>query len=141
MKTIAILLAALSFACFAFPNEGRAAACADGIVINNIWCKFILNYNNSGENVCVAENLNNQPLTVFFDIYPAPGNVIPIPKPYRHQTIRAPMKPQEFNRIFGWIPGQAPDNVQNCSLIGWQLAGAKRMKANPKDVRKSDQPF
>jgi len=131
------LLIALSFVLFASANESRAASCDDGIMVNNIWCKFILNYNNSGQNVCIAIQYNNQPLTVLFDIYPAPGRITPIPKPYRHQTIRALMKPYEFNRIFGWIQGEAPDNVQSCSLIGWQLAGGKRIKVNPNDVRKS----
>lgn len=134
-KTVGLFIA-LSFAFFASADESRAADCDDGIVINNIWCKFILNYNNSGADACVAQSRNNQPLTVLFDIYPAP-----IPKPYRHQTIRALMKPYEFNRIFGWIPGQAPNNVAKCSLIGWELAGRKRVMVNRKDVRKSDSLF
>jgi hypothetical protein len=136
-KTLGLFIA-LSFAFFGSANESRAAACADGIKVNNIWCKFILNYNNSGSNVCVAENYNNQSLTVLFDIYPAPGYITPIPKPYRHQTIPVVMPPNEFYTIFGWTPGQAPNGVENCSLIGRELSGGKRMKINAKDVRKSD---
>jgi hypothetical protein len=145
MKKAAGLLIVFSLAFFASANESRAVSCDDGIVVNNIWCKFILDYNNSGENVCIAEQYNGQvggpPLTVFFDIYPALANVTPIPKPYRHQTITAVMKPYQLYRIIGWIKGQAPDNVEQCSLSGWQLAGGKRIKVNPKDVRKSDSPL
>jgi hypothetical protein len=148
MKKNVGLLIAFSLAFFASANESRAlpVSCDDGIMVNNIWCKFVLNYQNSGQNVCIGEQYNGQlggpPLTVFFDIYPAPSNVTPIPKPYRHQTITAVMKPYVYDgRIFGWIIGEAPDSVEKCSLSGWRLAGGKRIKVNPKDVRKSDKPL
>lgn len=144
MKKTQGLLIAFSIILLASANESHAVSCDDGIEVNNIWCKFILNYRNSGANVCIGEQYNGQvggpPLTVFFDMYPATSNVFPIRKPYRHQTQTVKMKPYESTRILGWGKGEAPDNVEQCSLSGWQLADGKRIKVNPKDVRKRDRP-
>jgi len=131
MKKFLGILFPVAFAVSA--GESRA----DGWEVNNIWWNLILNYHNSGEDVCVAEQFNNQTLAVTFDIFPAPGLVTPIPKPYRHQKITQIMKPYTIYKIFGWIdPAQTPVPPQ-CTVVGFQLAGAKRARVRPQDVQKS----
>ena len=110
---------------------------ADGWEVNNIWWNLILNYKNSGQDVCVAEQYNNQTLSVTFDIYPATGVFVPIPKPYRHQRITQVMKPYTFYRPFGWSdPAETPVPPQ-CTLVSYRLAGAKRVRVRPQDIRPS----
>ena len=132
-----VLAVAFSFA--TLTTESRA----DGHEVNGIWWNIILNYNNSGEAVCVTEQYNNQTFAaVTFDIYPAPGTVTPIPKPYRHaQVTQKNMQPYTFYKIMGWVPGSAPSDQLQCNLVSWQLVGAKRTRVRPQDVHKSDRLF
>ncbi len=132
MKKLLRLSVAIPFITLATICEGRA----DGWEVNNIWWNLILNYNNRGVDVCVAEQYNPQTLAVTFDIYPALATSTPIPKPYRHQKITQIMQPYTFYRMIGWlVPDQTPVPPQ-CTLVSWQLAVAKRVKVRYQHVRK-----
>jgi len=42
---------------------------ANGWEVNNIWWNIIINHNNSGQTVCLAEQFNNEPfVAVTFDV-------------------------------------------------------------------------
>jgi hypothetical protein len=125
---------AIVFFTVGMANEVRA----DGWEVNNIWWNVILNYNNQPEDVCVTEQYNSQTLAaVTFDIYPAPGTT-PTRPPYRHvQVTLRNMKPFTFYKVMGWItPYQTPVPPQ-CTLVSYQLVGAKRVRVRSRDVQKS----
>jgi hypothetical protein len=131
MRRLLTLSVAVSFIAIGI-CEGRA----DGWEVNNIWWNLILNYNNSGADVCVAKQYNSQPLAATFDIYPALTSSTPVPKPYLHQKITQVMQPYIFYRMIGWlVPDQTPVPPQ-CTLVGWQFAGAKGVRVRPQDVQK-----
>jgi len=95
---------------------------ANGWEVNNIWWNIIINYNNSGQTICLAEQFNNETFTaVTFDVYPVPGH------PGRHGTAtQRNMQPYVQYRIFGWLDGAKPE--PKCVLRSW-TKGAKRVTA------------
>lgn len=131
MPKLLRLLAAFTLLAFAMPVESRA----DGHEVNGIWWNVILNYNNSGEDVCVAEQYNNQALSnVQFDIYP--GNLNRPGPPWLHGTATIPlMQPYTFYRVFGWLPTKGAPPPQ-CTLKNYWLSG-KRLKVRRRDVQSS----
>lgn len=113
----------------ASPSQSRA----DGWEVNNIWWNVIINWRNSGQTICIAEQFNNQTFTeVTFDVYPAPNT-----RPPRHGTAtQRNMQPYTIYRIFGWLDGTKPD--PQCVLTGWRPLGAKKWtRVSPKDIQKS----
>jgi hypothetical protein len=107
---------------------------ADGWEVDNIWWNLILNYNNSGMDVCVAEQYNNQTLSVTFDIYPAPGLFPPKP-PYRHQQITQVMAPYTLYRPFGWIHGPDTPVPPQCTLVSYRAEPVTVVQ--PEDIKES----
>jgi hypothetical protein len=128
MTKFAKLLLLLSIVSVVSVEKSRA----DGWEVNNIWWNVIINYNNSGQTICLAEQFNNQTFTaVTFDVYPVPNAWPP-----RHGTAtQRNMAPYTQYRIFGWLDGTKPD--PKCVLTGWYPVGGKRVKVRPQDIQKS----
>jgi hypothetical protein len=105
---------------------------ADGWEVNNIWWNIIINYNNSGQTICLAEQYNNETFAaVTFDVYPAPNT-----RPPRHGTAtQRNMQPYTPYRIFGWLDGTKPD--PQCVLTGWQTLSGQRVKVKKGETRSS----
>lgn len=131
MTKLLQLFAVIALIALGVTTESRA----DGQEANGIWWNIILNYNNSGEAVCIAEQYNNQALSnVKFDIYP--GNLGRPGPPWVHGTATIPvMQPFTFYRVFGWLPTPKAPPPQ-CTLIDYS-ADARRMKVRHRDIQKS----
>jgi hypothetical protein len=108
MGRTARILLSLGFLIFGL---GCTQSRADGNVVNNIWWNIIINYNNSGQTVCVAKQWNPQTLIVRFDVFPV------FPNNPHHGTVTATMNPYQFYKIFGWLDGTKP--APQCNLKSW----------------------
>jgi hypothetical protein len=96
-------------------GNARAAVCGPPVEVNNIWCNAIINWNNSGKTLCVAEQYNSQTVVVRFD-------VSPVDSFGHHGTVTATMAPYQFNRIFAWLNGTP--NIK-CIMTGWSRSGRR----------------
>jgi hypothetical protein len=72
-----------------------------GVEVNNVWCNTIINWNNSHQTVCVAEQYNSQTQVISFDVSPPNGG-----------KSTATMAPFQFNRIFAWLDGTPTSSVR-----------------------------
>jgi hypothetical protein len=93
-------------------GSGCAQSRADGYQVDSIWWNIIINFNNSGQTVCVAKQWNPQTLTVQFDVFPV------LPNNPHHGTATAQMVPFQFYRIFGWLDGTKPN--PQCIPKSWR---------------------
>jgi hypothetical protein len=91
MGRTARILLSLGFLVFGL---GCPQSRADGYVVNNIWWNFIINYNNSGQTVCVAKQWNPQTLIVRFDVFPV------LPNNPHHGTVTATMIPYHLQNFW-----------------------------------------
>ncbi len=94
MKRIAricIFAAVLAF------GSGFGATSGIASYANGVWCHIILNYNNSGQDVCLAEQYNSTSLTATFQVSPPPGIAGPLV-----------MAPYQQYRVFGWYKPTKP---------------------------------
>ena len=67
--------------------------------VNNIWWNVIINYNNSGQTVCLAEQFNNEMFAaVTFDVYPVPGHPGHGTATQRWSTCATPTRSSAFLR-------------------------------------------
>jgi hypothetical protein len=99
--------------------QGASAA---GRVVNNIWWDLVINWRNSGQTVCIAEQHNPYTVTAYFDVYPVYDNPIGS-RPPRHETIKAIMKSYKFNRIYGWLDSDRPN--PQCVLKSWSTTSRR----------------
>jgi hypothetical protein len=88
---------------------------ADGQEVNNIWWNLVLNYNNSGEDVCIVENFNSAQLTAVFDVFPGDPTFPNYPV---HATVTPTLAPYQIYPIFGWIRG-ITTIPETCTLKSW----------------------
>jgi hypothetical protein len=84
--------------------------------VNNIWWNVILNYNNSGVDVCIAEQYNQNTLIVTFDVFPGDPR---FPDRPIHGSSVATMVPYQQYKIFGWIRGTTT-LPETCTLKSWR---------------------
>jgi hypothetical protein len=95
-------------------------ASSDGIAdeweVNNIWWTLIYNYNNSGEDVCIAENYYSTPRTAVFSVFP--GDVS-IPMRPVHGIARVMLPSYTPVKFFGWVHGTIGNLIESCTLQSW----------------------
>ena len=89
---------------------------ADGWQVDNIWWNLILNYDNSGMDVCIAENFNSKTVYAIFDVFPADNRVPPRPL---HAKSYPTLPPYIQVRFYGWIQGFNGDLKESCILQSW----------------------
>jgi hypothetical protein len=87
---------------------------ADGQTVNNIWWNLILNWNNSGSDICFSEQYNSKTLVVSFDVYP--GDPARPTRPI-HGTSTQTMAPFKQYKIYRWPTGNKPN--PQCTLKSW----------------------
>jgi hypothetical protein len=103
-------------------GESVGSSYANGWEINNIWWNVIVNYNSSGQTICLAEQFNSEPFTATtFAVYPVSDHS----GGYGSATQRN-MRPNVQYRIFSWPDGAKPE--PKCVLRSW-TKGATRVTA------------
>jgi hypothetical protein len=102
--------AAFALAAALMLEFGIAPSGATGWQANNVWWEIVRDWS-SGQLVCVAENLNPNPLNARFDVFP--DRFDNDGRPLHGKTMLS-MRPHIQYRVFGWLDGSRP--APRCEL-------------------------
>jgi hypothetical protein len=115
-RTTRLLMIAVAFGClFAEPANARQRVRTTN-TLSGVTSKIILNYQNSGQDICTVYNGNNRPVIVYAKVYPAgwPPNTWGTAGPAYIGVFELD------TRFFGWISGPQSTSEQ-CLITSVQL--------------------